>query len=82
MIQIDSGVPLPPRPNTGRPKGAPGKRRYPWKAMRVGDSFIFPATKTEAWQRIGDRRRFDRNQYETRQLVEDGRMVVRIWRVS
>jgi hypothetical protein len=81
MIQIDRGIPLPPRPPLGRPKGHPGKRRYPWTKLGVGDSFVFPGTKLGAWQRIGDRRRFDRRQYEARQLVENGQMVVRIWRV-
>lgn len=82
MIQVDHGVPIPPRPRIGRRKGASGKPQYPWLTMEVGDSFIFPITLHRAWARISDRRKFDRRTYEARELVEDGVNVVRIWRVA
>lgn len=36
MIPIEKGVPIPPRCKVG------GRAKYPWQAMEIGDSFVFP----------------------------------------
>jgi hypothetical protein len=78
MIQIDRGIPIPPAPSKGRPRGHPGRRLYPWRQMAVGDSFAFPGELPEAWTRIHGRKWHDRNAYEARRM--DG--AIRIWRVA
>ncbi len=82
MIQIDHGIPIPPPSRYGRPKGTPNAFRYPWMAMEVGDSFVFPGSRHEAMQRIHGRREFDRRIYQSRQTIENGVQVVRIWRTA
>lgn len=82
MIQVDHGIPIPPQPIKGRPRGAPGKRLYPWAAMEVGDSFIFRGPNVEAWQRIHARKAHDRKTYVSRVITENGERIVRIWRVA
>ncbi len=78
MIQIDHGIPIPPAPPQGRPRGASGKRVYPWRKMAVGDSFVFPGDLRDAWQRVHARKIHDSYRYEPRRL--DG--AIRIWRVA
>jgi hypothetical protein len=83
MIQIDYGIPLPPAPPKGRPRGTPGKWKYPWRSMKVGDSFKFDGSNQDAWKLVhGRRATTDGWRYEAYRIVEDGEMVVRIWRVA
>ena len=85
LISVESGVPLPP------PFRQPATRRYgsrpvyPWKAMKVGDSF-FVAAAPESVNRIQTqlaalaRRRWEAvgSLYTTR-IVDGG---VRVWRTK
>ena len=78
MIQIDSGIPIPPAPPQGRPRGVPGAWLYPWRKMAIGDSFIFPGDLKDAWQRVHSRKRSNAARFEPRRW--NG--VIRIWRVA
>lgn len=40
IIGIDKGVPMP--------RMGTKNRRYPWEEMKIGDSFLFPSTKSQS----------------------------------
>jgi hypothetical protein len=88
MIKVDRGIPIPARTvgRAGNKDGAVCK--YPWHVMEIGDSFIFPdkGNVTHA-QRCASthlvvRHRIARRRFTIRTITEDGRRVVRIWRVG
>lgn len=82
MIQIDHGIPIPPRPPVGSLKGRCGVHKYPWATMGVGDSFVFPGILSSAQARIWGRRHYDRRRYWAFSVVEDGQTIVRVWRIE
>jgi hypothetical protein len=45
MVPIEAGIPLPPR-GLGRGTGGGCPRKYAWAAMKVGDSFAVPASRS------------------------------------
>jgi len=66
-IKIEKGVPVP--------LGGRGRAKYPWRQMKVGDSFFAPATR-----RINPRMAEQSTGFKFATRVEgDG---VRIWRVK
>jgi hypothetical protein len=82
MIGIDHGIPLPPKQPRNREPGKRGRFAYPWKSLKVSDSFPFPHDMHSAARTIWDRRKFDPREYEARYVVENGLRIVRIWRVK
>lgn len=72
-IEIDSGVPIPPR----KP---PANKRYPFEKLEVGDSFAKPEDVTPNAMRSVARYHARKNgaEYKVRQ-TETG---WRVWRVS
>lgn len=83
---IDKGIPIPP-PAGRKARGRRGAS-LPWRTMAVGDSFIFPArgdavtTSARARTAVAHRARTDRAKFEVHTVTEDGRRVVRVWRVA
>ncbi len=78
MIEVQDGIPMP------KPRGR-GRRKYPWAALGVGQSFFVPdgsqkrlANAAYQWIRnnpMGQR-------FETRNMVENGVAGVRVWRTA
>jgi hypothetical protein len=87
-IQIEQGIPIPPRSRWRKPPGHGVERKYPWMMLRVGDSFVFPMktsllhTQRLASTHICYRHRHSRLKYISRLVEEAGEFVVRIWRVE
>ena len=81
MIGVDKGVPLPPASVVGR-----ARRRYPWRELNVGDSFLVPIRKgqtVKALQRqIGSLADSIRNRSGMRFTVRQADDGVRVWRVE
>jgi hypothetical protein len=76
MIEIESGVPLPVR----------RKSRFPFAAMKVGDSIFVPAETAADRKRVTSRAgvfKFDHAGWDYRTVVEtkNGVRGVRVWRV-
>lgn len=85
MFEIQKGIPIPE--SRGRPCLDHG---YPFDSMDVGDSFavpVDPGTTRAAVQKhvmsvaCGPKHRKNQK-YVTRSVVEDGRVVVRVWRTA
>jgi hypothetical protein len=84
-IKIDRNIPMP----SARGGGGVMSTKYPWAKMKIGDSFIFPNTKegmqrtqryagsvaAVAGYRLGTK-------YATRVVKENGRSIVRVWRIK
>ncbi len=77
MYEIESGIPIPPRPT---PAGKSLNKRFPLKTMQVGESFVVSANEialvrsaifTAKWRNY--------KQFVTRQTT-DGRY--RVWRTK
>jgi len=88
MIKIDRGIPIPPR-TVGRAGNTDGAVcKYPWHEMEIGDSFVFPdGGNVSRAQRMAStnlvvRHKMARSRFTTRTLTEDGRRVVRVWRIG
>jgi hypothetical protein len=82
-IQIDKGIPIPPANPSGRQSGQRrGQRKYPWMAMPIGSSFIYPGDSGGAWRSIIGRHKLTHYRYVSRRLLEDGQWVTRIWRIA
>lgn len=84
LTLIDKGIPIP-RPGQG--KGTPaGPVRTAMDALAVGESFLAPIIshdprKTQVYTgRTGQN--LKPKKFSTRQIIENGRRVVRVWRVS
>lgn len=83
MPRVEKSVPMPPRPHPGPPP-----YKYPWRQMKVGDSFVFPARATHrktvnaASGATAHRQRAQGETYSIRSVVEDGVLVVRVWRMA
>lgn len=69
-ITIESGIPIPQ--NAGRPA------RYPFAAMRPGDSFFVPGKKSVSVPKKDEGGRW----YATRRVTEADVDGVRVWRVE
>lgn len=73
IIKIDTDVPIPPR------------GRYPWRQMKVGDSFFEgdlakgKQLRSRHSQIRGDA---DTPVFTTKMVVEDGMMGYRVWRIK
>lgn len=88
VIPIDRGIPLPPPTMVLGYRAARRPYAYPWTEMEVGDSFVYPesinihCTQRKAWSNV--RYRHDRwpERYAARTVDEDGRRVVRVWRIA
>lgn len=84
MFEIQKNVQIPE--SRGRPVGMV----YPFDQMEVGDSFAVPVDATKKIASVQrDIRSAARSpnhrkshKYVTRSLVEDGQVVVRIWRTA
>ncbi len=80
---IDSGIPIP---RLACNRGTYVK--YPWKQMKVGDSFVFPAkanhrtTVERATSLANYRKKAQGESYLVRSVEEGGVRVVRVWRVA
>ncbi len=76
---VERGVPLPPKP---RPGPHPGflRKRYPFNAMQIGDSFFVAGSNTLRIQAslVDAAKRAIHGDWTTRR-VEGG---VRIWRIK
>lgn len=79
---IEKGIPLLRRP--------PHNTSYPFREMLVGDSFAVPLAEGAEGDRLRRRVATAANNFATRnpawilrthELVEEGRRVVRVWRV-
>jgi len=67
IVKLERGIPLPPRGEMGK---------YPWKAMKVGDSFV-----ADAGIRGGFYSTAQRHGYKVRvKSIGDGK--VRVWRLE
>ena len=73
MFKIDHKVPLPP------PIRKKGPAKYPWLAMKVGDSFFVPEGKINNLRASASRASTDFKWKFVARAVEGG---VRIWRVK
>lgn len=68
MVKLEKNVPIPPR--RGR------EAKYPWRQMKVGDSFVAPAAIRGCF--YASAKRFG---YKIRVAVE-GKNNVRVWRTA
>ena len=72
MIEIETGIPIPPR-SRGR------QDKYPWRTMAVGNSFIAKDAKSSSMSTLIAAAQKRNGHKYTRRAVEGG---VRIWRVA
>jgi hypothetical protein len=82
VVQIDKGIPMP---NPERVRGAAPK--YPWRTMEVGDSFILREyagrdSTTRASAQIDYAKKSTGRQFAQRKVEENGKIFIRVWRVS
>ena len=71
-VKVDKGVPLP--------KSGKGVPKYPWDDLKVGDSFIIKKCSrvSIAYRNgLGNGKKF-----VSRTVVENGKKVIRVWRVE
>ena len=73
-IEISSDIPIP----------VPGgRRRYPWKKMKVGDSFFLPGNEqTQNTVSGAGRNIFGAGCVSTRKTTENGVVGYRVWRIK
>lgn len=75
-IAVDHGVPMPPPLPPGRPP------RYPWLTMKAGDSFVWPGTYQTALASRNKRRRRHGELYRVAKITEDGKHLIRVWKIA
>lgn len=76
-ISIDCDIPIPPPTQRGT------QPKYPWRGMKVGDSFKWPGvTLKQATDACRHRRRRHGELYRVAKVTEDGKHMIRIWRVA
>lgn len=75
-IVIDRDIPMP-----SKTPGTPSK--YPWRMMKVGDSFVYGEVnqKKAASNARGNGLRHGMT-FATRVVEENGKKVVRVWRTA
>ena len=72
-IKIETGIPMPPG------LGQRGRsRKYPWREMKVGDSFLVPGVTRQKWRSAPAGEKATGFKFATR-AVEGG---IRVWRVA
>lgn len=79
MYLVETGIPFPEW-HHGSPRYSDGQRKYPWKAMLVGNSFFVPngnVINLQATARMGSQRFYPKRFRAKRQ--NGG---VRVWRVE
>lgn len=90
-IKIETGIPLPPVRNPGSSGRRSRHRKYPWRTMEIGDSFLFPldgrdpqrAMSLAASNYNSAPIRETGRRFAARILVKrNGERVVRVWRVA
>ena len=69
-FKIETGIPIPP-PQTGG-------GRYPWRKMKVGDSFLVPGKTQKTWNGVSAAHKMTGFKFTVR-TVEGG---VRVWRIA
>ena len=67
---IDKNIPIP-MPKVGRPP------KHPWRGMQVGDSF-----QVTRYQNLAQNSRLTGFKFKSRTVIEDGKQLIRIWRVE
>jgi len=73
MLPVDSGIPMPP----------PGKRKYPWHEMKVGDSFFAPnKTSAQFAAMINAYTKRNRGKFQGRDVIENNIKGCRVWRLE
>jgi hypothetical protein len=78
-MKIESNIPIPKIRSTG------AQLKYPWDALKVGDSFFVPDGDVSALTSIGKQYFKNRNisvKIKCRTVTEDGVKGVRVWRVA
>ena len=83
MIPIDKNVPLPEKTGSGAQPHKPQK--FPYADMVVGDSFVYDAyTKPKMILacNMNNRRGTNGRKFTCRKVREDGKDVIRVWRVK
>jgi hypothetical protein len=73
MIEIKSGIPIPPEKTPGRPG------IYPWDDLNVGQCFDVHGKK---WVAIPAGQKKKGREFTTRSVTEDGKRFVRVWRTK
>lgn len=73
-IAVDHGIPAPRR--------WASKNKYPWLTMKPGDSFEWPGKVEDARTACKIRRRRHGEQYRVAKVTEDGRHLIRVWRMA
>lgn len=73
-IPVDTGIPVPPR--------WAARFRYPWLTMKPGDSFEWPGKIEDARTACKIRRRRHGEQYRVAKVTEEGRHLIRVWRMA
>lgn len=73
MVEIQKGIEIPPPSFGGRPT------KYPIKKMEIGDSFVVDKSERNG---MGGYFRNLGFKCTTRNVVEDGKEVVRVWRIA
>jgi hypothetical protein len=83
-VKIDKGVPIPKKRSREKPCSP---HVAALKILKIGESIVYPAKQGEAVQRTA-RRASSRcvhlkpKKFTTRIRVEDGKEVVRVWRIA
>lgn len=75
-IKIDKGVPLPRKGHNGGRQAV-----YPWRQMGVGDSFVLRET-VRSGKGMYAAEKLTGFKFSSRRIIENGKSVIRIWRVA
>lgn len=71
VVKIDKGVPVP----------APYNAKYPWKSLKINDSFFIPqAQRTQSNLHAAALQ--SKIKVKTRTVTENGVKGVRVWRIA
>ena len=73
-IPIDEGIPIPPKQQTGARNN---KLRYPWRYMRILDSFLIPPEAGHGYAVPPDL--LDKGWKFTSRQTDEG---MRVWRIE
>jgi hypothetical protein len=80
-VTIDKGIPMPPVDHSRNGRKKP--LWLPFRQMEVGDSFVYPgATADRAGAAVSEASRRMAATFAVRTITEDGKRVVRVWRVA
>ncbi len=71
---VESGIPVPARWGS--------LCRYPWATLKVGDSFVWPGTYDAVRSAVQKRRSRHGEQYRYAKVTENGKHLIRVWRVG